>query len=118
MIYSAKELYSVVDGVAGECETGWGRLLSVAIGWNRPEAVNHDRLKPQPKLLVICVYKIKGNTYEAGGAAFDNIFDCSSPPSDLLCPDPSPGNLSEVPERHHQPDRRKLLLPAEQIIDI
>ena len=33
-------------------------------------------------------------------------------------PDPNPGNLSEVPERHHQPDRRKLLLPAEQIIDI
>jgi hypothetical protein len=38
MIYSAKELYSMVDGVAGGCEAGWGRLLTAAIGWNRPEA--------------------------------------------------------------------------------
>jgi len=28
----------MVDGVAGGCETGWGRLLTVAIGWNRPRA--------------------------------------------------------------------------------
>lgn len=35
----------MVDGVAGGCEsgceTGWGRLLSIAIGWNRPRAAVH-----------------------------------------------------------------------------
>ncbi|SDS85678.1 hypothetical protein SAMN05216585_3672 [Pseudomonas chlororaphis] len=46
MIYSAEELYSVVDEVAGGCEAGWGSLLTVAIGWNRPILLKKSAMVP------------------------------------------------------------------------